>query len=141
MQPTRLTTAEAAALDAVLPPGMTEDMREVAWCLFEALAAGDARAGSAAPDGPWLAQLQAWAQQVERQISNLADKKGGYSMYVPKLVSARLSPRDRQMCAEFRGDYKALARKYHLTPMRVRQIVDAWQRERFARAQSQLPGL
>ena len=34
-----------------------------------------------------------------------------------------------------------LAREYGLTEMRVRQIVDTWQRECFARRQGRLPGL
>ena len=55
---------------------------------------------------------------------------------------AGLSARDRQMCAKFRGNnYFALAREYGLTEMRVRQIVDAWQREQFLRRQGRLPGL
>jgi Mor family transcriptional regulator len=45
------------------------------------------------------------------------------------------------MCAEFRGDYQVLARKYNLTEMRVRQIVDSWQRAQFLARQQGLPGL
>lgn len=62
-------------------------------------------------------------------------------MYLAKGVTAHLSVRDRKMCGEFRGDYKLLARKYNLTEMRVRQIVDAWQRAQFLNRQRGLPGL
>ena len=42
------------------------------------------------------------------------------------------------MCAEFRGDYKSLARKWGLTEQQTRNIVDAWQRERFHARQGSL---
>lgn len=137
-QERHLSQAEAAVLDSVLPVGLTEDMGDVALCLFEALVFEDDRCGTAAPDDEWIKQLQSWAWQVSNQLINLADKKGGYGIYLPKLISVRLAPRDREMCAKFRGDYKVLAKEYNLTPMRVRQIVDRWQRERFAQAQGNL---
>lgn len=46
------------------------------------------------------------------------------------------------MCGEFRGDnYDFLARKYGLTEMRVRQIVNDWQKEQFRVRQGRLPGI
>ena len=63
-------------------------------------------------------------------------------MYLAKGVAMHLSARDRELCAKFRGNnYRELAREYGLTEMRVRQIVDTWQRECFARRQGRLPGL
>ena len=51
------------------------------------------------------------------------------------------SARDEQMCRKFRGDYRVLALEFGLTEMRVRQIVDAWQREQYAQRQGRLLGL
>ena len=65
----------------------------------------------------------------------------GAPLYLAKGVAVHLSARDRRMCVEFRGDYRVLAKKYGLTEMRVRQIVDAWQREKYLARQRGLPGL
>lgn len=138
----RLTPAEAAVLESALPEGLTESMRELAWCLFEALALLDERAGQPRPDAAWLAQLQGMTRMVLAQVQHLANEIGGRPMYLAKGISVHLSARDRQLCAEFRGNnYRDLAHKYNLTEMRVRQIVDTWQREQFNRRQGRLPGL
>lgn len=138
----RITAAEAQVLEATLPQGLTEPMREVALCLFEALALQDDRAGSAHPDDGWRAQLQRLAQQVLAQLAHMAAQLGGGAIYLAKGVAVQLSARDREMCAQFRGNnYAQLARSYGLTEMRVRQIVDAWQREKFLSRQGALPGL
>jgi hypothetical protein len=136
-----VSAAELAVLEALLPPGLTPDMRDVAQCLFEPLAMADARCGQAAPDPDWLAQLTIWAQQALMQLQHLATQKGGVAIYLAKGIAVHLSARDRKMCAEFRGEYKALGRKYSLTEMRCRQIVDAWQRAEYLSRQSGLPGL
>lgn len=135
-----MTAAEVAVLECQLPPGLTPDMRDVALCLFEALLLEDERCGNR-PDGGWGQQLETWARQVLMQLQHLAAEKGGAAIYLAKGVAVHLSARDREMCAKFRGDYKVLAREYDLTEMRVRQIVDAWQREQFLRRQAMLPGL
>ena len=138
----RITAAEAQVLEATLPQGLTEPMREVALCLFEALALQDGRAGSKHPCDDWRAQLQQLAQQVLAQLRHLAATIGGGAIYFSKGVAIELSARDREMCAQFRGNnYAQLARAYKLTEMRVRQIVNAWQQEQFLRRQGQLPGL
>ena len=137
----RLSAPEAAVLDAQLPSGLTEDMRDVAFCLFEAMALTDARAGQARPDDIWLGVLSAMARVAVIQLQHLAEQKGGRAIYLAKGIAVQLSARDRKMCEEFRGDYEVLADKYDLTPMRVRQIVGAWQAEQFRRRQGRLPGL
>ena len=137
-----MSAAEAAVLDDLLPPGLTPDMRDVALCLYEALVLQDDRAGQKQPEHSWSRQLLAWAQQVLMQLQHLAEQKGGRALYLAKGVAMHLSTRDRELCGKFRGDnYRALAREYDLTEMRVRQIVDAWQRECFAQRQGRLPGL
>lgn len=137
-----LTAAEAAVLDAVLPAGLTDEMRDVALCLYEALALEDSRAGQQQPAGDWLADLQRLARMAALQLQHLAREKGGRAIYLAKGVAMYLSARDRQMCDRFTGNnYRQLAAEFDLTEMRVRQIVDAWQREQFTRRQGLLPGL
>lgn len=140
MQPAqRITAAEAQVLEAHLPQGLTDQMREVALCLFEALALQDGRAGNPHPCADWRAALQRLAQQALAQLQHLAAHMGGSAVYLAKGVAVHLTARDREMCARFRGNnYFALAREYGLTEMRVRQIVGAWQQEQFAQRQGRL---
>jgi hypothetical protein len=137
----RMTAAEAAVLDAQLPAGLTEEMKDVALCLYEAMALTDSRLGQPQPDGNWAGVLGAMARVAVIQLQHLAEQKGGRAIYLAKGVAVHLSARDRKMCEEFRGDYDMLANRYDLTPMRVRQIVGAWQDEQFRRRQARLPGL
>lgn len=142
MLPTKhMTAAEAAVLDAQLPAGLTDEMRDVALCLFEAMVLTDARVGQAQPDAHWLQVLGAMARVAVLQLQHLANQKGGRAIYLAKGLAVFWSARDRVMCEEFRGNYDVLADKYDLTPMRVRQIVGAWQLEQFRGRQGQLPGL
>jgi Mor family transcriptional regulator len=62
---------------------------------------------------------------------------GGVATYIPRGLSYELSLRDRQIWSEFKGDNHAeLARKYDMTEMRVRQIIDrAARADRAARQQ------
>lgn len=138
-----VSAAEMAVLEAQLPAGLAEGMRDLALCLFEALVLLDVRAGQSAPAGAWAAQLGTWTQQVLAQLQYLAQEMGGRGgIYIAKGLIAQLSVRDREMCGKFRGNnYRELAHEYALTEMRVRQIVDAWQREQFAARQVRLPGL
>lgn len=138
-----VSSPEMVVLEQLLPPGMAEGMRDLALCLYEALVLGDQRAGSTAPTAEWTAQLDGWAHQVLAQLQHLAQEMGGRGgIYIAKGLIAQLSARDREMCAKFRGNnYRELAREYDLSEMRVRQIVDAWQRELFHSRQGLLPGL
>ena len=137
-----LTAAEAAVLDAVLPAALTDEMRDVALCLYEALVLQEAQAGQVQPDAGWLAVLQRLAAQASMQLLHLAREKGGRAIYLAKGVAVYLSARDRELCAAFRGNnYRELAGRYDLTEMRVRQIIEAWRREQYLRRQGCLPGL
>lgn len=138
-----ISPAEMAVLENRLPVGLAEGMCDLALCLYEALVLADVRAGTPAPRGAWAEQLQAWAVQVLAQLQHLAQEMGGRGgIYIAKGLIAQLSARDHEMCAKFRGNnYRELAHEYGLTEMRVRQIVDAWQRDRFAARQGLLPGL
>jgi hypothetical protein len=136
-----VSAAELAVLEALLPPGLTPDMRDVAQCLFEPLVLADGRCGQSAPGSDWLAQLQLWAQLALMQLQYLATQKGGVAIYLAKGMTVHLNVRDRKMCSEFRGEYKLLGKKYGITEMRCRQIVDAWQRNAYLERQHGLPGL
>lgn len=137
-----LTAAEANVLDALLPDALTDEMRDVALCLYEALVLQTGRAGQVQPDAGWLVVLQRLAAQAVMQLQHLAREKGGRAIYLAKGVAVFLSARDRELCAAFRGNnYRELADRYGLTEMRVRQIIEAWRREQYARRQGCLPGL
>lgn len=137
-----VTAAELAVLEHALPLGLAEGMRDLALCLYEALVLTDVRAGTAAPSEQWAAQLATWCELVLAQLQHLAQEMGGRGgLYIAKGLIAQLSVRDHEMCDKFRGNnYRELAHEYGLTEMRVRQIVDAWQRQRFAARQGTLQG-
>lgn len=138
-----ISPAEMAILEQRLPIGLADGMRDLALCLYEALVLADVRAGTPAPADAWMVQLQLWSTQVLAQLQHLAQEMGGRGgIYIAKGLIAQLSARDREMCAKFRGNnYRELAHEYGLTEMRVRQIVDTWQREQFEKRQGRLPGL
>lgn len=67
-----------------------------------------------------------------------ADVGGAYE-YIPKGQTWMLSRRDREIYAKFRGDnYRRLAREYHLSEMRIRQIVERCRSEDIRSRQSSL---
>ena len=141
MDEPRITQAELTVLEAMLPDGLTPDMRDVGQCLYVALVQNDPRCGQLPTVEGWGAQLHAWALQALMQLQYLASQIGGGAVYLAKGVTVHLTARDRKMCSEFRGDYKLLARQYGLTDMRVRQIVDTFLKAQYLSRQQGLPGL
>lgn len=136
-----MTAAELAVLEAMLPDKMTDRMRDVAVCMFEALVLLDARCGQSAPAGGWLAQLQAWTTQVMAQMQHIANEVGGEAIYFAKGLAMHVSSRDRELYAKFNGhNHRELAKLYDITETRVRQIIAAIERERFLARQNKLPG-
>ncbi len=117
-----------APLHAIFPPGFPPALRDIAELLYLQLHDEHVAADSAD-------RTHVLASIAMRQVERLSTELGGGNLYVHKGVSYRLTPRNRQMCAEFRGDYKTLARKYKLSEQQVRNIVDAWQCEEFKRKQ------
>lgn len=64
---------------------------------------------------------------------------GGAYEYIPKGQTWLLSRRDREIYRKFRGDnYRQLAREYHLSEMRIRQIVERCRSEDIRARQSPL---
>lgn len=56
----------------------------------------------------------------------LVESRGGEKIYVPKAEMVSRHARDRKIRSEFDGgNYRELARRYHLTETWVRQIVAA----------------
>lgn len=136
-----MTAAELAVLEAMLPEKMTDRMRDVAVCMFEALVLLDVRCGQAAPGGDWLAQLQTWTTQVMAQMQHIANEVGGEAIYFAKGLAMHVSARDRELYAKFNGhNHRELAKAYNITETRVRQIIAAIERERFLARQNKLPG-
>lgn len=136
-----MTAQELAVLEAMLPDKMTDRMRDVAVCMFEALVLLDERCGQPAPGGEWLAQLQAWTTQVMAQMQHIANEVGGEAIYFAKGLAMHVSSRDRELYAKFNGhNHRELAKLYDITETRVRQIIAAIERERFLARQNQLPG-
>lgn len=136
-----MSAPELAVLETALPEKMTEDMRAVAVCMFEAVVLMDGRCGQAAPAGEWLAQLQAWAVQVMAQMQHIAAEVGGTAIYFAKGLAMHISTRDRELYARFNGhNHRELAKLYDITETRVRQIIAAIERERFLQRQGKLAG-
>ena len=129
-----LRPKELAPLEAVLDPAYPDRLREVATCLYVELL--DQTEVRAKLNVKWLAQL---ALALTERLSL---DMGGSTFYMHKGTYYRqgltLTPRNREMCAKFRGDYTVLAREYGLSDQQVRTIVDAWQRDQFLARQGVL---
>jgi len=117
-----------APLHAIFPLGFPAALCEIAEQLYLQLM--DEHLGADSAD-----RAHVLASIAMRQVERLSSALGGGNLYVHKGISYRLTPRNRQMCAEFRGDYKALARKYKLSEQQVRNIVDVWQHGEFKKKQ------
>lgn len=67
---------------------------------------------------------------------------GGANQYIPRGIQFDLSLRDEKIYAEFNGkNYFALARKWHLSEMQIRNVVKAGLRRDRLRRQTVLPGI
>lgn len=127
-----MSVADVAVLESVLDPGYPERLREVALHLYASLLHMESLSGL---------ERKALAEMALQQTEHLSLEMGGGNFYMHKGTAYRLTQRDREMCAKFKGrNYHQLAREYDLSEMRVRQIIDAWQREAFARRQGGLFG-
>jgi len=130
MKPTP-TAQDLAPVAQVLDPEYPASLREITELLYLELVESE-------PEPPAQDRATDLARLALRQTERMCMEMGGQNLYLHKGTSYRLSPRNRQMCAEFRGDYKSLARKWGLTEQQTRNIVDAWQRERFHARQGSL---
>lgn len=61
---------------------------------------------------------------------------GGAGFYMPKGIAHRLGARDLEIVRRHNGRNKRqLAREYHLSEVRIDQILNAWRRAKFERRQ------
>lgn len=152
--PQPVTAAELHVLDAVLPPGTTEPMREVARALFESLIAGQQQVPTLAgvpgpesspgtcPGAARTARLHALAHLAAQQTAHLCANLGGSSIYFAKGCAAQHDARAAAIWAAFTGrNHHQLARQYGLTVTRIRQIVQAQRQRLFHQRQGSIPGL
>lgn len=123
------TAKDMQPLESALDPAFPERLRDIATCLYVEII------GNAVTAKLKREELAALAIA---QTIRMSAELGGHSFYMHKAISFRLTPRNRQMCSEFRGDYIALARKYKLTDQQVRNIVNAWQEQEFLKKQNPL---
>lgn len=127
-----LELAQLAPLHEQLDPGYPENLRTVAEWLFVQLVEDE----EAAPTPERLRKL---ATLALRQTERLSAEEGGRNFYLGKGLRYRASLRDRQMYERFNGrNYNDLARENHLTPTRVRQIMDAMHQDDIGRRQGRL---
>lgn len=79
------------------------------------------------------------AELVAGQVDRVAQKVGGCHFYMPKGISARLSPRDMEIVKAHRGNNgHLLARQHGISEMRVAQILKKYRMIEFARKQGSL---
>jgi len=122
-----------APLNAQLPAGMHPTHRAMAEEMYLHLAEDEQAVQEIGLDR--LAEL------VVGQVDRVAQEIGGCYFYMPKGVGIALSARDREIAAEWRGNNgHVLARKYHLSEMRIGQIMKKWRLEQFALKQNKFHG-
>lgn len=118
-------------LNAQLPDGMHPTHREMAEEMYLHVAEDDEVVGALGLDR--LAEL------VVGQVDRLAQKIGGCGFYMPRGIISRLSARDREIAAAWRGNNgHILARQYKVSEMRIGQILKKWRQEQFALKQGKL---
>jgi len=121
-----------APLNAAMPEGLNATLREMIEEMYLHLVEDDEAVAELGL--PRLAEI------VVGQVDRLAMKVGGSMFYLPRGIGARLSARDREICAKHRGNNgHQLAREYGLSEMRISQILKKWRQEEFARKQGSLP--
>lgn len=120
-----------APLNALLPEDMHPTHREMAEEMYLHLVEDD--------EVLELLGLERLADLVVGQVDRVAQKLGGSGFYLPKGISSRMSARDRQIVAAWKGNNgHLLARQFGICEMRVGQILKKWRREEFARKQLSL---
>ena len=127
-----LELAQLAPLHQQLDTGYPENLRTVAEWLFVQLVEDE-------ESEPTPERLHKLATLALRQTERLSAEEGGRNFYLGKGLRYRASLRDRAMYESFDGrNYNQLAREYHLTPTRVRQIMDAMHQDDISRRQGRL---
>jgi len=124
-----------APLHKLLDVSYPENLRLMAEWLFVQAVEDEEPADLAAEP----ARLDKLALLALRQTARLSAEMGGTALYINIGISYHATLRDREMYARFTGNnYHELARMYHLTSMRVRQICNAMMADEVARRQGKL---
>lgn len=129
---------DLAPLEALFSPAYPQTLRDLATSLFMELLDRSSHQPHHPGRGPRLAQL---ALALTNRLS--ADF-GGNNLYMHKALSHHLTERNREMYALYdnkRWTYKTLGKKYGLTEVQVRNIIQACIEEEVSRRQGRLPGL
>jgi Mor family transcriptional regulator len=91
---------------------------------------------------PDASRMQWLAEVTLAQLMRLLAVFGGGQPYFPSIKTFEATDRNLRMVADFRdSNYAQLARKYKLSDVQVRSIVDGWRRQEYERRQGKLPGL
>lgn len=119
------------ALNAELPASMHPTHREMAEEMYLHLV----------EDAEVVASLglEHLAELVVGQVDRVAQRIGGCHFYMPKGVSAKLSPRDMEIVKAHRGNNgHQLARLHGISEMRVAQILKKYRLIEFHKKQGRL---
>lgn len=136
------TIDDLKPVHALMGDDFPELLREAGEALYLELLQGmELVAGESAAQPLPPERQQGLAKLALAQVGRLTELFGGTQPYWPSSKYFVMSERNLRMCAEFRGDYTALARKYNLSEIQVRNIVDGWQKKKFMARQGALPGL
>ena len=126
----QVTAADLAPLDRVLDPEYPGPLRDMCTVIFLALQ-------DHGPDTPAPELALALTDAVSLEL-------GGANFYMHKGFVFRqgLTKRDREIAEQATSsNLHVLAKKHHLSDMRIRQIVGAYREEQYLARQDQLPGM
>ena len=129
---------DLAPIEALFSASYPQALRDLATSLFMELLDRSSNQPHHPGRGHRLAQL------ALALANRLSSDFGGNNMYIHKAVTHHLNARNREMYALYdnkRWTYKTLGKKYDLTEVQVRNIIQACIEEEVSRRQGRLPGL
>lgn len=115
-----IRTEDLAELHRLLDQDYPDGLRTIAEWLYVQVVEDE----EPAPNTERKSQL---ALLALRQTERLSTEVGGHALYLHKAISYRATVRDREMYAQYLAgkSYDELAKLYHLSSMRIRQIIGA----------------
>ena len=138
MTPEHITAQDLAPLEALFAASYPQALRDMATSMFMELLERSVHLTPHPGRAHRLARLAlALANRLSRDF-------GGSNDYIHKAVSHHLTQRNREMYLlhdNKRWTYQTLGRKYGLTDVQVRNIIQACIEEEIERRQGRLPGL
>lgn len=120
-----------AILENLLPENLHPTLREIVTSLYLHLVEDE--------EVVEMLGLERLADLAAGQVDRVSLDVGGSHFYLPKGIGYRLSPRDREIVAAHKGyNKRELARKYHLSEVRIDQILANHRKQEFLRRQGTL---